>query len=114
MTISCVVRSLLQLACCWWDSVGAGRYGTDRFILGAAAAATLAALGGCAQGEAVEADDSSLACVEVVVWGIFFLVFPARLAIAVSGHVGYHQVSYYFTFNVLGFVTVVLAFARVR
>ena len=44
-----------------WDSVDAGRYGIDRVILGAAAAATLAALGGCAQGQAVGADDGSLA-----------------------------------------------------
>ena len=43
-----------------WDSVGAGRSGTDRVVLGAVAA-TLAALGSCAQGQAVGADDGALA-----------------------------------------------------
>ena len=44
-----------------WDSVGAERSGADKVVLSAAAAATLAALGGCAQGQAVGADDDALA-----------------------------------------------------
>ena len=48
---------------------GAGRYGTDGVVFGAASAATLtlAALRGCAKGEAVAREDSTFTCVEEVV-----------------------------------------------